>query len=131
MEYGSRAAGCYTGDAMDVEQTMQFIREQQAATAVKLDKSAIRQDEIDRQTRAIEKFIQAEMKRMARRDRVTNARSRAGDKQTKALAPGRPRTGRSFDERMRVLIDLQRQTEKKLNRLIALLGRGRKGRNSR
>ncbi len=120
---------------MDVERTMQFILEQQAATAVKLDRlkgrrdqSATRQDEIDHQTQAIQKLILTEIKMMARRDKVTDARFRAVDKRIKALAPAQPRTKRSFDQRMNALIHIQQRTEKKLNRLIGvLLGRGGKG----
>jgi len=97
---------------MDVERTMQFILDQQAATAVKLDHVAERldrlterQDKTDRQIAAIQKLILAGMKMMVKRDKVTDARINA-------------------------LVDAQQRSERKLDRLIeALLGRGRNGRN--
>ncbi len=117
---------------MDTERTMQFILDQQAATAVKLDqvaerldqmgerldqmtdrldqmadrldKLADRQDKTDRQIAAIQKLILTGMKMMVRRDKIT-------------------------DDRINALIDAQQRTERKLDRLIQGVGRGRNGRN--
>ena len=96
---------------MDIERTMEFIVEQQAATAAqitrlgdRLDKVVQRQDKTDRQIKGILTLIRAGMKALVEQ-------------------------GNSTDERINALIDAQERSEKKLDRLIQILqGKGRNGR---
>lgn len=117
---------------MDIEKTMEFILEQQAATAAhlaeigehgkdvdkrldrfdkRMDSLAARQEKTDRQIAAIRKLLMAGMKMMVQRDKEADARFKA------------------MDEGINALIEAQQRSEKKLEQLIrALLGKHRNGR---
>jgi hypothetical protein len=110
---------------MDIERTMEFIVEQQAATAAyltelreqakgvdrRLGRLTEQQEKNERQIAGILKLIKMGMKAMVLTDRRMEARFRA------------------TDERINALIDAQERSEKKLDRLIqALKGKGRNGR---
>ncbi len=69
-------------------------------------------DQSDRQIAAIQKLFLDSMKMMARRDKITDARSRA------------------VDEKINALVDAQQRTERKLDRLVrALCGHNGRNRN--
>lgn len=103
---------------MDIERTMEFIVEQQGATAAQLAELREQAKRVDRrfeknerQIAGILKLIKMGMKSMVLADRRMEARFRA------------------TDERINALIDAQERSEKKLDRLIqALQGKGRNGR---